>query len=169
MSIFIPRPPFLPRTKQLLGGGGYKPILRAQASGSAQGRAGVIKLKIVPAVEGTRTKYGIRRFIERDGHTRNLRWHLCDGRHAITSTEAEDEKEYLGEGDAEAEMHMNMEREEKRGMAVAWVVAFKDMVEARRFIRTWHRREWPDYDQKDMRELGVVAEQPAMIHAELLW
>jgi len=166
LSIRIPRLPLDRGLAQVVNDGGYKQILQAEASGSAQGKAGVIKLSITPAIEGTLTSYGIRKFIEKDGFHRNLKWNLCKGENAITPLLGGDSSG----GDLGVEMNSTMN---KRNRFSAWVVAFMDAVEARRFIRTWHRREWPDYDTKGRRsglkELGVVDEQSATVHAELLW
>lgn len=40
-----------------------------------------------------------------------------------------------------------------------WILSFSDESEARRFIRAWHRRQFPQDRGED----------PRLVHAEFLW
>lgn len=163
--------------KRLIADGGYKSIVEAEETGAATGKAGVVLLSVTPSVEGSWSSYGIRQFLGSDGSFRNLQWKLAATRNPITRLTARSNELPDVEGNSETgKNESDVETEWKKGKVPGsgsekWIVSFKDVVEARRFVRAWHRREWPVKEKRGGgdRVEGVVGAGKAMVSAVLLW
>jgi hypothetical protein len=119
----------------------------------------------------------MKEFIRADGAARNLPWRLAAGSRFLRAIRAgsgpirwwgeeEEEKEedglrelqVAGEGNSNNNSNNNKKKEEEIGYT-RFVVVFADAAEARRFARTWHRREVVD-DRTD---------RVMVVNAHALW
>lgn len=90
------------------------------------------------------THYYLVNFLYQDGIRRNLEWKLAGGRNNVYKIKGSES--------------------EKRRTPERYVIPFKDQQEARRFVREWHRREFPMAKKKDDR-----GELPPIVNAEIIW
>jgi hypothetical protein len=111
--------------------------------------------------QGYPTVNTLRSVLGRDGKERNLPWALSGDIDEILrlqgpKLEAQTEDE---EGE-----EVSVLGQRRRDLDPArWIITFRDTQEARRFVRSWHGREFPSMDtpQPD--------DEPPVASAELLW
>ena len=103
--------------------------------------------------------------LAKDGQDRGLQWGPLNGKGSINLLDPPTEKS----GDSSHDAHPGDEDAElkpKKHKFSRWVIAFEDEMEARRFVRTWHRRPYPF---PVAHENSTYGEPPALVHAEFLW
>jgi hypothetical protein len=158
ISIRLMSPPFSPAVRRLIIDGAPPALLALQTKSQAlvlfsldQGNGGNLNLSVADV------KYRL----NRDAKERNMAWGLFGGEDEIVQLQSrrnsDDENEGLEAGDT-------LSGRRKRRVPPRFVVSFRDVQEARRFVRMWHRR--PFVLGKDRAEDDEI---PPVVNAELLW
>jgi len=99
--------------------------------------------RVLVAIEGGETTaWGLRSVVDADGLDRNLAWGLLDGVEAVLpvpwlamATRRADKGERLTLAGL-----LKASPPDEAGLHVRFVVSFREALEARRFVRDWHRR-----------------------------
>lgn len=101
------------------------------------------------------TTHIIRNAISIDGRERGLAWDITVEQLAISAVSRDEPEgtERKGEIDESDELTTQHDIDKR------WIISFADENEARRFIRAWHRRPFPQ-------DRG---EEPRLVHTEFLW
>lgn len=97
-----------------------------------------------------------------DGKRRNLQWKLNGRDKAIRRIDVG-----KGEEQLRSELKADIDAGGPRRTFHTprkYVVSFKDLQEARRFVREWHRRPFPVPDEREAKD-----EPPPIVNAEILW
>ncbi|KAI9820341.1 MAG: hypothetical protein M1827_005963 [Pycnora praestabilis] len=156
--------PFTPSMKRIIEESGFDERLTGRDTGVREKRA------VLFSVDGwRRTTSHIREAIEQDSRDRGLRWELSEGPHgneAITTVASENctsEEETEGKQEIGGDAEQGQKWVSRRGFT-RWIVSFKDEMEARRFVRRWHRRPLPF-----PRGSAMSGEPPLFVNAEILW
>lgn len=111
---------------------------------------------------GQISHYDLRHAISDDGKRRNLHWNLIDGEGAIVKINSDVQEE-----DGESIEELGLARSPRKRNIRAptrYILSFKNLHEARRFIREWHRRPFPV-----QKEHKVGDEPPPIMNAEMFW
>ena len=90
--------------------------------------------------------WDIRHMIARDGQTRGIRWSPAIGKGAVEQFNGQQRHVLSSLGDREEDQVSeadDVEVEANKVFYKRWLVSFEDEVEARRFIRVWHKRPFP--------------------------
>ncbi|KAL8790472.1 MAG: hypothetical protein Q9213_000624 [Squamulea squamosa] len=103
------------------------------------------------------TTNAVRAAIDQDGRERGLPWGSQVGHKYVEKLELPSESPEDSEEREDAEP-MAQRRSSRR-----WIVKLGDENEARRFVRTWHRRDFP------LPSDHVRGEKPPIVNAEFLW
>ncbi|KAL8656017.1 MAG: hypothetical protein Q9226_002821, partial [Calogaya cf. arnoldii] len=103
------------------------------------------------------TTNAVRAVIDEDGRERGLQWGPRDGSRYV------EKLELTSELPEEAEQREDFERVAQRRWDRRWIVRLSDENEARRFVRTWHRRPFP------LASDHVKDGNPRIVNAEFLW
>lgn len=157
MSIRMLRKPFKPTIQRIVTEGNYPAIVECQRKSE--------DLVLLSLDKGHVGIYELRSEIARDGNLRNLRWNLLPEKDDIVRLEGgkvlPDEGDWTG-----PDLQQDLDRKQKgRGQPTRFILSFTDNQEARRFVRSWHRRPFPlrpgPQYPKD--------EEPPIVNAELLW
>jgi hypothetical protein len=152
----VPRQNYQPHILELFREGGPP----ALASRSSKGEALVLFSVDMAFV----TYYDILFAIKDDGRRRNMHWRFAGGKETdITNiTFEKDVKKGMKEGIKDHARKSQGDKPQK------YILAMKDMQEARRFVREWHCRPMEVANRKAHHgDLGK--EKSAIVHAELLW
>jgi hypothetical protein len=99
----------------------------------------------------------LRDTIGRDGKRRNLQWALAGN--SFIKIEGQQETEGNDRMSEEVLPRTNMPRSPSK-----YIIAFKDRIEARTFVREWHRRPLPL-----KREHSPGDEAPPIVNAQIVW
>ncbi|KAL8671786.1 MAG: hypothetical protein Q9168_003733 [Polycauliona sp. 1 TL-2023] len=103
------------------------------------------------------TTNAVRAAIDQDGRERGLQWSsTVRGRNV-------EQLELLNEFPEDAEQEEMYEPAMRRRSDRRWIVKLGDENEARRFVRTWHRRPFP------LSSDHARGERPPIVNAEFLW
>ncbi|POS87111.1 hypothetical protein EPUL_000839 [Erysiphe pulchra] len=150
LTIKLLRRPYKPRYSQILRSGGPLGILKRKSMTE--------HLVLFYLDVGKVNMNDLRDFINHDGKRRNLSWKLAGGYDAIVETQQH--------ADPESEMPVKDFREKKQWIRPSsYVLPFTGEYEARRFVREWHRRQFPLRQQKQ----GSHDNHISIINAELMW
>ncbi|KAI9873839.1 MAG: hypothetical protein M1830_010545 [Pleopsidium flavum] len=161
LSLKVLVPPYSTMVRSVVEKGGYGPVV----DGEGEGRD-----KVLFWVDGFRpSMFLLREVIARDGRDRGLGWELGGGGItklveapvAAAAAAAASGADVEGGGEDEGEGESSRQT---RRVAGRWVIRFKDEAEARRFVRSWHRRPFPLH-----RDSAVYGEPPPLANAEFLW
>lgn len=152
--------PFRPAVARLIAHGTLPVIAEQQAKGDA--------LVLFALDRGHLSVFDLEMLLGKDGRARNRLWNLWGGGtrgaaiHKLTSARlaAVEKNEDLKVGE-NGEPRKQVRRPPSR-----FIVAFRNMKEARRFVRAWHRRELPPLRDADR---SPEDEYPPVVNAELLW
>lgn len=122
----------------------------------------------------------VQQLITRDGRHRGMAWALLNGRDSIqqidpSSSSSKDSGDE-DDDDPDTDEPAGMEREGVPGdrqafrdyarrIRIRWTIAFEDENEARRFVRRWHLRPFPEADRERVRR----GDHAPLVHAEFLW
>lgn len=94
--------------------------------------------------------------IQDDGRRRNMHWKFAGGKNQdITNISFNKEAQEKGQ-------------KGQKGSPHKYIFSMRDMQEARRFVREWHRRPL-EVASKREHDVELGREKPAIVHAELLW
>ena len=147
--------PLSPTVQQLIKDGGYPQIATSDA---------VFENKVLFSLDkGFPTVQAIRLLLSKDQRERNLHWKL-----------AEHHNDILKLGKSNVESLVNVEGDDvfddqhrstnRRTQHTRWILSFQDSQEARRFVRSWHRRAIEDLEYH-----SPDGEPSPQASAELLW
>lgn len=100
--------------------------------------------------------------LNRDAKERNMAWGLLGGEDEIVQLQSSRDFDSEEEGIEIVDQSFGNRR--KRRAAPRFVMSFRDIQEARRFVRTWHRR--PFIFGKDRAGDDEIS---PIVSAELLW
>lgn len=120
----------------------------------------------------------VQQLLTRDGRHRGMAWALLNGKDSIQQFDSSSSSSKAGgdgDDDPDANEPAGTEREGPgdrqafrdyaRRIRIRWTIAFEDENEARRFVRRWHLRPFPEADRD---RIWRGAHAPA-VHAEFLW
>jgi hypothetical protein len=138
--------PYMPAVIRLLEDGGPAAIATKQSKTED-------KVLFYPD-SGNIALWELRKTLLTDGRRRNLHWQLAGGEDDILPLT---KYSMGGDNDGEAGIGKGFRRPER------YVISFKDELEARRFAREWHRRQFPSFHRR------YQADQPSIVNAEILW
>jgi hypothetical protein len=154
--------PFRPSIARMVTAGAL-PVLAEQQSKSDA-------LVLLALDRGHVSSFDLEFIIGKDGRARNRMWNLWGGSrrgvaiHKLGSARAaeiERKEAKLSAEEIGTPISKQMRRPPSR-----FIVAFQDMQEARRFVRSWHRRHLPGL--RDAEQTPEDEPQP-IVNAELLW
>ena len=144
-------PPYTPPIDNVIQGQGYPNL------GSRAGRS------VLFWVNGFQpSDQSLTAFLHKDGQDRGIAWGAVDGRGTIQRLEKEQK---VHAGHSGEETHNGDANIAQPGFS-RWVLEFEDESEARRFVRTWHRRPYIFPLRHEWLDNG---EPTPCIHAEFLW
>ncbi|RKF55632.1 hypothetical protein OnM2_088014 [Erysiphe neolycopersici] len=150
LTIKLLRRPYKPRYSQLLRSGGPLGILKHKSMTE--------HLVLFYLDVGKVTINDLRDFLNHDGKRRNLSWKLAGGYDAIMETQQHE--------DPEGSVPVTSFKEKKQWLRPSsYVLPFAGEYEARRFVREWHRRQFPLRQQKQSSHDNYIS----VINAELMW
>jgi hypothetical protein len=163
-------PPLSADLRRLLRNHGYPELTQPV---DKTGRAVLFWVEgFVPALEQ------VQQLVTRDGRHRGMAWALLNGKDSIQQFDSSSSSSKAGgdgDDDPDANEPAGTEREGPgdrqafrdyaRRIRIRWTIAFEDENEARRFVRRWHLRPFPEADRERVRR---GAHAPA-VHAEFLW
>ena len=101
--------------------------------------------------------------LARDGQERGIQWAPSTGKGSVDLLE-KDYRKIQNEMSDEDDAEEGSSESKKKLTYSRWVISFEDETEARRFIRAWHMRPYPE----DGMRLADGEPEP-LIHAEFLW
>jgi len=152
LSLKLLLPPYSAMVTSLVEHGGYRQLV--DGTGKAANA-------VLFWVEGFQpSTFFLKEVIARDGRDRALLWEIAGEGGGITKLEVPVAATTDHEGEAEDEG----ETRQTRRVVARWVIKFKNEAEARRFVRSWHRRPFPLH-----RDSAVYGEPPPLANAEFLW
>ena len=116
----------------------------------------------------------VRHFLAKDGQDRGIRWSPLGDEGSIEMFEWD--SKHAEENEVEAQMDRDIRassdewvKKERHGVRAS-ILAFKDETEARRFVRVWDRRDFPELDiPHPGRKVNNAAWDIPKIRAEFLW
>ncbi|KAK5161558.1 hypothetical protein LTR04_004191 [Oleoguttula sp. CCFEE 6159] len=154
--------PLTPGVQSVVGLGGYR-LLADKTRKPNQ--------EVLLSFEGLQpTAFEIRDAFNKDGRDRGLLW-FGNEASAVTKVEApkkpvnEEEEEGSPEWGGDELVKVDQQRHNSnRLLANRWVIEFKSDAEAKRFVRSWHRRPFPS-----RLYTAGTSDTPPTINAELLW
>lgn len=153
LSLKVVTAPYAGGVKDILAKGGYEHLVRPN---ERAGRAVLIW------VDGYRPNiYSIKRFIAHDGRHRGLAWALATD---VSSIEMLEVPSGVPSELEETTYMDDPELKLKKSDLLRWIVTFGDEIEARRFVRAWHRRPFPIPNARD----SYGGPLP-LVNVELLW
>ncbi|KAI4245358.1 MAG: hypothetical protein L6R42_010207, partial [Xanthoria sp. 1 TBL-2021] len=103
------------------------------------------------------TTNAVKAAIDQDGRERGLLWGSTVGRRYVEKVELS------SPSPEDLEHREDFEPVTQRRSSRRWIVKLGDENEARRFVRTWHRRPFPLLSDQ------VRGEKPPVVNAEFLW
>ncbi|MCJ1321688.1 hypothetical protein MMC15_007033 [Xylographa vitiligo] len=167
MSLRVLIPPYHANLQRLLENEGYPQLVQPE---NKAGRA------VLFWVDGHQpSALSLRTMLSKDGRDRGLQWGPLRGHGEIEvlQVHAEHNGGEIGEGDTADPGDRNdrsewrdTELKPKRHGHQRWIISFEDEVEARRFVRVWHRRPYPFPLQEETPSYG---EPYPLVHAEYMW
>lgn len=150
LTIKLLRRPYKPRYSQILRRGGPLGILKHKSMTE--------HLVLFSLDVGKISLDDLRDFLNHDGKRRNLSWKLAGGYDAIMETQQHE--------DPESNVPVKDFKEKKQWLRPSsYVLPFAGEYEARRFVREWHRRQFPLRQQKQSSHDNHIS----VINAELMW
>ncbi len=147
--------PLPPHLRNLVNQGGYPELISSETNSS---------YPILFTVDGAQPSYyDIKQAIHQDGKDRGLMWTALTSKNSIRKFETATPK---SEDEADENIFDGREKAPSyaRYKPARWILSFQSEAEAQRFVRTWHRREFPL-----PRGSSTYGEPPPMINAEILW
>lgn len=150
LTIKLLRRPYKPRYSQILRNGGPLGILKHKFLTE--------NLVLFYLDVGNISIGDLLDFLNHDGKRRNLPWKLAGGYDAILETNKYE--------DPENKMLVKDAREKKQWQRPSsYVLPFAGEYEARRFVKEWHRRQFPLRQQNQSNHDNHIS----IINAELMW
>ena len=142
------KPPYVAETRSIVQSGGYRQLVQGNYK---NGRS------VLFWIDGDQlTASMIKTTVAADGRFRGLAWNVSVEKVEVTQAPlGEVEEQALDTG----LNHSITDVEVGRPSPTRWILTFKDETEARRFIRTWHRKPFTFGKEASRR----------IVHTEFLW
>ena len=153
ISLKIIFPPYSSSMKRLLEQRGYSQITESRDKTSKS---------VLFWTDGHQaTLDEIQQLINQDGRHRGLNWTLASGNISVerlgnSVSNTEESRENFSLQDAGLP--------QPKSLYPRYVISFSDENEARRFIRLWHRKQFPLYGEN-----AAAGEPLPLVHAEFIW
>ncbi|KAI9700637.1 MAG: hypothetical protein M1836_002004 [Candelina mexicana] len=159
--------PLTPYIRDLVNQGGYAQLIASESKS---------EFPILFSTDGSQpSTNAITEAISHDGRNRGLPWALSTSKNAIKKLEdqtppqpaTEDAQENTDSSHVDASSIDEPEKtpnHQSRYKQPRWIISFQNEAEAQRFVRMWHRREFPT-----PRTGSIYGEPPPMVNAEILW
>ena len=161
LSLRMVNRPYSPAMIRILSEAGPAAIAREQRNAE--------DLVLFSLDTGQLSHYDLAAALGEDGRRRNLHWKLAGGKEDIVRLNNEldvDDKmpEDVRDRSLSDDKTRHMPQNRPARMPSRFIIPFQDALEARRFVREWHRRPFPG-----KREHRHGDEPPGIVNAEILW
>ncbi|KAK2781593.1 hypothetical protein FQN52_001449 [Onygenales sp. PD_12] len=103
------------------------------------------------------TKSSIRQILREDGENRLAEWQLVEGEDSISRVTGPFVNKMLTSDEGEGDMPGN-----------DWCIVFQTAVEAKRFVRTWHRSVFPRVDSLPYPDPPPLVKAECLFHGDIL-
>ncbi len=157
LNLKILRSPYHPQVVKLIANGGVAQIAARKS------KSGDMVLFTIDY--GHITQYDLSKAIADDGRRRNLHWRLAGGLRGDDNIVRLNYNPFDSQsGEVRDELEQMKVAREARLRPSRFVISFKDRHEARRFVREWHRRPFPQYSRPRPED-----ETAPLVSAKILW
>lgn len=154
LSMRLLNKPYRPGVLEMIAQGGPPALASRRAKGEA--------LVLFSVDVGTITYYDILYALKDDGRQRNMLWRFAGGKEVDITAVTLQHRPVKDEA-----QRRDFKASDRFKAPEKYIFAMKDVQEARRFVREWHRRSIEGVKRGKSEELGQ--ERPATVSAELLW